>query len=1464
MESTREPSQPSRVTAVAARAGAERAPRAQSLQRLGAVRGAQLARLGLGTLRELLDYEPLRSARVLAAAARGLIDPGLEPLVTAEYAGGDAGGALGWPVGALHGVGAEAAKTLAAIGVKTIGDLAQLGKEADQAVLDAHQDNGFSERPSAPSELLPSPVGSVTTSSRYASFVRDKEIRSLRLSVDADCLVPLPISGFLVKDPSARRPPSLADIFTAQTCPVIHLGYMCDHRHTWINLGTHLGEVVHSVSLAPGESRNIALVNWRRRQLTALEEHTTTSERLTATFVQNRALEEVTGAVAREHQSGRTQTEANTAVTAAGLAGAGAVVGGVALGATGAIIGTVVEPGAGTAIGAAVGAAVGAAAGVAAGGLVFAGSQALGMIEAASEGDRDVVADVQQRISLSTSQNASAVRSLWSTVVVEDAQAEAVDVRTSNITNYNHMHALNIEYYEVLQHYLARLDVVGVRPIVLLPFAFFDFTSFKYVRDYWDAVRGHVGDEQLRAQGDAYFIQEAVPSAPDLLPVPPLPTPPGAAAALTLTDLQIDLIFKAADGLGGTVLNFVSDVDLEVMKGSESVLPVPPEGTALSGLDADEKGKRFMFPTIADAQLVSKVRLERSQLVNTDVRYRIRVYKGKLTQGSATVDDLAGENIATNATIKADSSDLTFDRSWTPAAAALAATQEALQAFNHLVAEHNAVIAENEQRQAAFEALVQDMTRFEQRLQRLVARRRNFFTRVILDAIEPEEITRILESLRVVGAGARTAGIPLSTIAHTVPLGTTAGAFVLRLKRLDRRAVERMFAGVRTVSRDLVDLCRYADATQAHFAEPDVQRALTRADHVYLPTGGLFAEAILGRANGAEFLDMERYFNWKDSPIPHQPPAIDAVSAASRAQQQEINVHTPTGTINVMSPAALPDPTGLTGVLAAVQNANLFRDMSKATELAGIVGNLTTLAGQMGQAASTMTGQAAQQALQAATQIGQTAATLAQAMMSEALQQAGTAFATLTEQGAALNEAARLDQARDGGASVPGGAGQPGAGSGQDHGASGSDSGGNGFFGSGGDTLVATAPAPSLQEETFRQLTGTGGHGVTLANFTPDGGGGSGTAPAAGGSAAPASVAAAIAAAFPGLDPAIAMPSPRNCCALFPGGVMGFFRTRYLDPGDVAGHRYGESGFFPDDSVGHVYTARGGFVDLGHVRDLADMARFIASRAMIGQSSGVEQALSAEAGARRVRIVAAPALFPNVELAVLIGARAAYELAIWHEIVTWFTPIRHSAFSPEDNYSNLLGALVGASAAGTRGQAYDDGVDQRLTAVLRSLGARAGDVAEQAVAAVTGLWFERDNDLTSALAGAAEGNRILLRRHIAPAPEVMPWLVTDLHGRTFTEADPIAGPGTDRTIAFDLGSPRPTPLALFVPHVTSSGHRLSDFYELSIDVDSQVVPTRVLPAGRTRITGADLPAIVASVKQEILADFPGGDLPIDP
>src|SRR5688572_31339603 len=55
-----------------------------------------------------------------------------------------------------------------------------------------------------------------------------------------------------------------------------------------------------------------------------------------------------------------------------------------------------------------------------------------------------------------------------------------------------------------------------------------------------------------------------------------------------------------------------------------------------------------------------------------------------------------------------------------------------------------------------------------------------------------------------------------------------------------------------------------------------------REDLVPLPTGGVFAEAVLGRSNSAEKLDVTRFWNWQDSPPPFAPPAIASLQAGQQ------------------------------------------------------------------------------------------------------------------------------------------------------------------------------------------------------------------------------------------------------------------------------------------------------------------------------------------------------------------------------------------------------------------------------------------------------------------------------------------------------------------------------------------------------------------------------------------------------
>ena len=101
---------------------------------------------------------------------------------------------------------------------------------------------------------------------------------------------------------------------------------------------------------------------------------------------------------------------------------------------------------------------------------------------------------------------------------------------------------------------------------------------------------------------------------------------------------------------------------------------------------------------------------------------------------------------------------------------------------------------------------------------------------------------------------------------------------------------------------------------------------------VAIPSAGVFAEAVLGRSNAAEKLDITRFWNWQDSPIPILPPEISPLSAGSRARDLEMQRR---GFDQVAAQLAqfgsLPDPTGLRAAVDTA-TADIFRDMSAASD----------------------------------------------------------------------------------------------------------------------------------------------------------------------------------------------------------------------------------------------------------------------------------------------------------------------------------------------------------------------------------------------------------------------------------------------------------------------------------------------------------------------------------------------------
>lgn len=871
----------------------------------------------------------------------------------------------------------------------------------------------FCEPKSAPEHLIPKHIKATTSSVRFSNFFEEMPIDDIKISIDTAC-VSLPVPS--------KTQNEFAHILTGPNCPVYRLGYFAGHVQDWSILDSALGELVHSMSLAPGESRNVAILDWRRWQTSGRGEETSQAETFIHNVTHSRAINEVASAVAAEQQAGDTFTFANSVASSAAMVGAAAAVGGVA----GGIIGTVVEPGGGTLIGA----AVGGVAGVAAGGAVVAGASTIGTIISESSGDRDVISRAHQRITQSTEQQSANVRSIRSSVVVEDAQEEEIRARSTNITNYNHMHSLNMQYYEVLHEYKVRTHLETVESILYVPYTTPDQFDFDFIKSFWRTFR-LVLPKALLDKGDEVFILPS-PIAP-IAPDGTRPTPPADKTGFRTGHFNASLKFPFGADLidilnmivgGGIFHNVVGDIfktsvlRIERSDGSATIIhgqmntDLHRLGTAVANFFAGnsnasdpllESGITFHFNRVQNLNLddvVSiKIILDSPFLANAIEEGARRLFdaglKYRFVKGSTIVNNAASPSFVDNSlqnvegTLIFSGLETSEDRlAWNPLSQFDVSRQAEWNAYN---AENKAWIQYDLDR-LAFETRKAELAAWRSEIMAEINSGIAYYTRALL-SLREDIVANFFDNAYFYDEGQDSNSpdaykIPLVRIVDTNPIGFTDRFILLKMreprhigglpKDIKLQEVIEILAeqfGLPLVDSGLLSLLIYPFILRKRFEED--REELDRVSTVYLPAQGLFAEAVLGQSNSAEFLDLRRFWNWQDSPIPNAAPNIAPVQIQSFARDPlDTAPETQSASIQPQN-VQFTDFQGLANVLQAVQNGGMFRDMSKSAELANIIQGLTKLAGDMGQTAAQMTGEAAEETLQQATNIGKAAADLA-------------------------------------------------------------------------------------------------------------------------------------------------------------------------------------------------------------------------------------------------------------------------------------------------------------------------------------------------------------------------------------------------------------------------------------------------------------------------------------------------------
>ena len=281
---------------------------------------------------------------------------------------------------------------------------------------------------------------------------------------------------------------------------------------------------------------------------------------------------------------------------------------------------------------------------------------------------------------------------------------------------------------------------------------------------------------------------------------------------------------------------------------------------------------------------------------------------------------------------------------------------------------------------------------------------------------------------------------------------------------------------------------------------------------------------------------------------------------------------------------------------------------------------------------------------------------------------------------------------------------------------------------------------------------------------------------------------------------ALSMPSGvRPCCAFgfdqkvkFGSLPIPFYRhanTVALE--DIGAHAF-DAGTFsyqksaPDGSKntennGMIYTRKGGFIDLAHVRDTADnaVALFFQIHPHLGQKLSIP--LPFEIGERSIEISAFNVdhltAIERWELAAAMSVRLAYSMAEAHEIAQWhgyrsmaLWTEAVSAYSPEDLYSNMLGAKIALAIltnnlAMTR-QQYNYHMTAWLTASLAWLDPVSKEQTNALFDAIDGDWWDSNEPLPNKF--------VLLKRHYDLGDKQAPYLVSVEQAKTGPNWDVLA------------------------------------------------------------------------------------------
>jgi hypothetical protein len=313
--------------------------------------------------------------------------------------------------------------------------------------------------------------------------------------------------------------------------------------------------------------------------------------------------------------------------------------------------------------------------------------------------------------------------------------------------------------------------------------------------------------------------------------------------------------------------------------------------------------------------------------------------------------------------------------------------------------------------------------------------------------------------------------------------------------------------------------------------------------------------------------------------------------------------------------------------------------------------------------------------------------------------------------------------------------------------------------------------------------------------------------------------------------------------------------TRFINPAKFGLHSYGK----PDakEHNGSLYTCRGGFMDFSHLRCAADWTVYLTFKIITANN---DFDLEPEAGSLKLKFQHLDRL--TLEDVVSMAQKITFERLIWHEVASWHYHLpnygsdeQQSTFTPEDLYSDFLGAVIGRNIAlrilrNLDTLSYSKIATEEVAKTIASLhplttkkaSAFAYDIVDRSKQLKLPT-AKRNADIWWDSRIIFSDERYCFKRSINTGPEIDPWLVP---------------------YSKKLGCPvHPGAEVLLVPERTLSGVSFYDFYEFTITPDSALFYSKMtgkelhilFAAFNTRNFNAPVAVVYKEMEQKLLPGF---------